>query len=219
MVLLLVTLILATGRSPLDHTEPKAVVAAAEQYLETLRADCPDDPTCMQKFQIGSGDELQRAEIGEPWTAIVMTYKDFRETEFQDLLNVTRFNYFACPIVVDGEYKGIVRVCEDPDEPQAKWTSCGSRGPTRMAEINTFNLTLAPESDSLYVICVLTVQNNARYILVQQGKEYFAIAASDLAAELIRVNVGHVSRMTMFPLSEVLYKVSVSVKQRSAKRR
>jgi len=219
MHLVLAVLMLAATRSPLDHTEPAAVDAAAEQYLEMLRANCPDDPSCMQKFQIGSADELKRAEIGEPWSAFVMTYKDFRETEFQDLLKVARFNYFACPVVVDGKYKGVVRVCQDPDEPDAKWTSCGSRGPTRLAEVNTFNLTLAPESDSLYVICVLTVQNNARYILVRQGTEYFAIAASDLAAELISVNVRHVSKMTMFPLSEVLYKVSVSAKRRHTKPR
>ena len=219
MALLLAVLMLATTRSPLDHTEPKAVSAAAEQYLITLAADCPADPTCMQKFQFESPAELKRMEIGETWAAFVMTFKDFRETEFQDLLKVAQFNYYACPIVASGKYKGVVRVCKETDQPDAKWTSCGSRGPTRLAEVNTFNLTLAPESDSLYVICVLTVQNNARYILVLKGTEYFAIAASDLAAELIGVNVRHVSRMTMFPLSEVLYKVGVSAKQRQAKPR
>jgi hypothetical protein len=88
-----------------------------------------------------------------------------------------------------------------------------------VAEVNTFNLTLAPESDSLHVICVLTVQNNARYILVKQGSDYYAIAASDVAAELIGVNVRHVSRMTMYPLNEVLHKVQVSAKRRDTRPR
>jgi hypothetical protein len=219
MTLLLAVLVLTATRSPLDHTEPAAVLTAATSYLDTLKTDCPADPACMQKFKFGSGGSLQRAAIGEPWSAFVMTYKDFRETEYQDLLKVARFNYFACPIVVDGEYRGIVRVCRDPDEPDAGWTSCGSRGPTRLAEVNTFNLTLAPESDSLHVICVLTVQNNARYILVKKGTEYFAVAASDVAAELIGVNVRHVSRMTMYPLNEVLYKLQVSAIRRHTKPR
>lgn len=219
MVLFFAMLLLAATRSPLDHSEPVAVHNAAGEYLEMLTATCPDDPACMRKFQMGSSDELKRAKIGEPWAAFVLNYKDIRETEFQQLLNVARFNYFACPIVVDGQYKGIVRVCEDPDEPDAGWTSCGSRGPTRIAEVNTYDLTLAPESDSLTVICVLTVQNNARYILVRQGGEYFAIAASDFAADLIGVNVRHVSRLTMFPLSEVLYKVSVGARRRESKPR
>jgi hypothetical protein len=156
---------------------------------------------------------LERAKIGEPWAAFVLTDDDFRDTEFQDLLKVARFNYFASPIVIDGEFKGIVRVCEDSDEPGMEWTSCGSRGPTRVAEVNTYHLTQAPDSDSLSVVCVLTVQNNSRYILVKKGTDYFAIVASDQAAELIQLMTWHVSRMTMFPLSEVLYKVSVNVRK------
>lgn len=219
-MLLIAVLMLSVAPSPLDYTKPEAVVKAAEEYLKMLQATCPDDPaSCTQKFQLGNINSLERAKIGEPWAAFVLTYDDFRETEFQDLLKVARFNYFASPIVIDGEFKGIVRVCEDPDEPGTEWTSCGSRGPTRVAEVNTYNLTLAPESDSLYVICVLTVQNNARYILVRQGTEYFAIAASDQAAELIQAMTWHVSRMTMFPLSEVLYKVSLNVKQEDRKPR
>lgn len=215
MALLFAVLIMAGTPAQFDHREPDEVTAAAIEYLETLRANCPEDPQCAQKFQLQSAKELEKAEIGEPWAAFVLTYKDFRDNEFQDILQAARFNYYACPIVVEGQFKGVVRVCTDPDESADRFTSCGSRGPTRMAEINTFNLTLAPESDSLYVLCVLTIQNNARYIVVQQGEEFYAIAASDQAAELIRVNVWHVSRQTMFPLSEVLYKASVSAKQRA----
>ena len=212
-------MMLATPPSPLDHTEPAAVTEAAVEYLDSLIAACPGDPGCMQKFQFGEAGDLEGAGVGEPWAAFVLTYKDLRETEFQDILKVARFNYYACPIVVDEKYKGVVRVCTDADDPGATFTSCGSRGPTRIAEMNTYSLTLAPESDSLKVICVLTVQNNARYILVKQGEEYFAIAGSDQAAELIRSNVSHVSRMTMFPLSEALYKVQVSAKQKQNRTR
>lgn len=215
--MLLIAVMLATTPSPLDHTEPAAVAVAAVEYLDSLVAACPGDPGCMQKFQFGEAGDLERAGIGEPWAAFVLTYKDLRETEFQDILRVVRFNYYACPIVVDGQYKGVVRVCTDTDESSAEFASCGSRGPTRIAEVNTYNLTLAPESDSLNVICVLTVQNNARYILVKQGEEYFAIAGSDQAASLIRSHVSHVSRMTMFPLNEVLYKVQVSAKQKQTR--
>jgi hypothetical protein len=214
MILLCSVLLLAAATTQLDYREPVEVKTAASAYLEMLRANCTSDPQCAQKFQLKSADELQKAKIGEPWAAFTLTYKDFRETAFQDILKVVRFNYYACPIVVEGKFKGIVRVCEDPDEPAGTFTSCGSRGPTRVAEINTFNLTLAPPSDSLYVLCILTIQNNARYIVVKQGAEFFAIAASDQAAELIRVNVRHVSRQTMFPLTEVLYKASVGAKQR-----
>jgi hypothetical protein len=208
-------MLLSSTRSPLDPTEPQAVSSAAAAYLQMLQATCPDDAACMQKFQFANVEELKGAQIGEPWAAFVMTYKDIRETQFQDLLKVAKFNYFACPIVANGKFRGVVRVCRDPDEPQSAWSSCGSRGPTRLAEVNTFSLTQAPESDSLAVICVLTVQNNARYILVKQGTEYYAIAASDQGAELINSMTWHVSRMTKFPLNEALYKLSVNVKKTS----
>lgn len=219
MTTLLIAVMLATAPSPLDHTEPAAVAAAATVYLDSMAAICPGDPGCMQKFQLGAAGDLERAGTGEPWAAFVLTYKNLRETEFQDILRVMRFNYYACPIVIDDQYKGVVRVCTGEDDPGAAFTSCGSRGPTRIAEVNTYNLTLAPESDSLKVICVLTVQNNARYILVKQGEEYFAIAGSDQAADLIRAHVSHVSRMTMFPLNEVLYKVQVSAKRKEKRTR
>jgi len=219
MTTLLIAVMLATAPSPLDHAEPVAVTAAAIVYLDSMAVICPGDPGCVQKFQLGEAGDLERAGIGEPWAAFVLTYKDLRETEFQDLLKVMRFNYYACPIVIDDQYKGVVRVCTGEDDPGAAFTSCGSRGPTRIAEVNTYSLTLAPESDSLKVICVLTVQNNARYILVKQGEEYFAIAGSDQAADLIRSHVSHVSRMTMFPLSEVLYKVQVGAKRKENRTR
>lgn len=214
MLLLIALLMLSSDRSPLDHTEPQAVSTAASAYLQMLQATCASDPACMQKFQFTNAAELKKTNIGEPWGAFVLTYKDVRETEFQDLLKAAQFNYFACPIVADGNFRGVVRVCRDPDQPQTEWSSCGSRGPTRLAEANTFKLTLSPETDSLKVFCVLTIQNNSRYILLRQGTEYFAIVASDQAAELLGVNVWHVSRMTRFPLSEALYKVSVNVKRK-----
>jgi tartrate dehydratase beta subunit/fumarate hydratase class I family protein len=217
--LLIASMMLATTQSPLDHTEPAAVTTAAVQYLDSLVAACPGDPECMQKFQFGEAGHLKRAVIGEPWAAFVLTYKDLRENEFQDILRVAQFNYYACPVMIDQEYKGVVRVCTDKGNPGERFWACGSRGPTRIAEVNTHTLTLAPESDSLQVICVLTVQNNARYIVVKQGEEYFAIAGSDQAAELIRSNVAHVSRMTMFPLSEALYKVQISAKQKQSRSR
>ena len=111
-------------------------------------------------------------------------------------------------------YKGIVRVCTDPDDPEGSWTSCGSRGPVRLAEVNTFNLTLAPPEDSLEVVCVLTVENNSRYIITNKNGEFFMIAASDMAADLMQVHVRHVSKLTMFPLSESLYKIDQTIKQR-----
>jgi hypothetical protein len=199
---------------------PDGARAAAREYVDMLTASCPGDPQrCTQKFRLESAEDLRRAKLGEPWAALVLTFEDFRKTPFQDLMNTARFNYYACPIVIDGQFKGIVRVCADPDEADKLWVSCGSRGPTRVAEINTYNLTLAPESDSLYVECVLTVQNNARYIVVRQAADYYAIPASDQAAEMMQVHVRHVSRMTMFPLAEALYKVGISVQQRDTRRR
>ena len=211
----LMTVLLLLSTPPAQSGDaPEGVLAAAEGYLGMLRSSCADDPSsCTQKFQLAKVDDLARARIGRPWKAFVLTFNDFRNTPFQDLLKVARFNYFACPIVIDGRFKGIVRVCADPEEPD-KWVSCGSRGPTRNAEISAYNLTLAPESDSLEVAFVLTVENNSRYIVVQQRGEYYAIVGSDVAAEMIQVNVRHVSRMTMFPLAEVLYKVDRSIKQR-----
>jgi len=216
----LTALMVLSASFGLKEGAPEGARVAAREYIEMLVATCPDDPaTCTQKYQLQSVDDLKRAKMGEPWAALVLTFDDFRTTPFQDLMNSARFNYYACPIVIDDVYKGIVRVCSDPDEPGTKWVSCGSRGPQRMAEVNAYNLTLAPESDSLYVKCVLTVQNNARYIVVREGTDYFAIPASDQAAEMMQVNVYHVSRLTMFPLAEVLYKVSATVKQHDKQQR
>lgn len=197
-----------------DKTPPEVRVAAGE-YLGMLRANCPNDPaSCTQKFHLSDVGELERAAIGTPWAAFVLQYSDFRETPFQDLLKVARFNYYACPIVVDGGFRGVVRVCTDPDEPEIGWTSCGSRGPARVAEINTFDLTMAPPEDGLEVVCVLTVENNSRYIITRQKDEFFMIAASDMAADLMKKHVSHVSKKTMFPLAESLYQIEQSVKQR-----
>jgi hypothetical protein len=215
MVLFAVSLLLLSTSSMLEQVVPDGVPDAAKEYVKMLRLTCPDDPqSCTQKFQLQSLDDLARAETGQPWPAFVLTYGEFRETPFQDLMRVARFNYYACPITIDGVFKGVVRVCADPEEPGETWISCGSRGPTRVAEMNTYNLTLAPESDSLRVICVLTVQNNSRYIVTVKGSDYYAIPASDMACELMQVNILHVSKMTMFPLAEVLYKVDQSIRQR-----
>jgi hypothetical protein len=206
-------IILATPSAQIPGA-PDGVFLAAKDYVDDLRLTCSDDAqSCTQKFQLQSIDDLARARAGRPWAAFVLTFNDFRNTPFQDLLKTARFNYYACPIVIDDQFKGVVRVCADPEDTD-KWVSCGSRGPTRSAEINTYSLTLAPESDSLQVAFVLTVENNSRYIVVQQRGEYFAIAGSEVAANMIEVNVRHVSRMTMFPLAEVLFKVDKSIKQR-----
>jgi hypothetical protein len=118
--------------------------------------------------------------------------------------------------VVDAAFKGVVRVCTDPDEPLEGWTSCGSRGPARIAEVNTFDLTLARPEKDLSVGCGLTVENNSRYLIPRKGEEYFIIAASDVAADLMGVHVRHVSKLTMFPLGESLYKIDQKIKQRDA---
>jgi hypothetical protein len=214
MAWFLVSLLLIANSTAQQPGAPAGVLEAAKEYVDDLRLTCPADPSsCTQKFQLKNLDDLARARAGEPWAAFVLTFDDFRNTPFQNLLKTARFNYYACPIVIDDQFKGIVRVCEDP-EAADKWVSCGSRGPTRMAEANTYHLTLAPKSDSLQVAFVLTVENNSRYIVVQQGGEYFAIAGSDVAAEMIGVHLGNVSRMTMYPLAEVLFKVNRTIKQR-----
>jgi hypothetical protein len=208
-------LISLAGIAGLGDETPAGVRAVATEYLESLRDTCPADPDpCTQKFQLAGVGDLERATIGTPWAAFVLQYSDFSETPFQDLLNVARFNYYACPIVVDGEYKGVVRVCTDPDLPEPIWKWCGSRGPARVAEVNAWGLTLAPPEDSLTVVCMLTVENNSRYIITRQKGEYFIIAASDMGADLMGKNVRHVSRKTMFPLAEALYQIDRSVKQR-----
>lgn len=210
-------LILFSGLAGIGDETPAAVRVAATEYLEMLRSSCPDNPDrCTQKFQLDDVGDLERATIGTPWAAFVLVYDDFRETPFQELLETARFNYYACPIVVDGAFKGVVRVCTDPDEPREGWTSCGSRGPARIAEINTYNLSIAPPDENLSVVCVLTVENNSRYIITRKGEEYFIIAASDVAADLMGVHVRHVSKLTMFPLGESLYKIDQKIKQRDA---
>jgi hypothetical protein len=68
------------------------------------------------------------------------------------------------------------------------------------------------------VVCLLTVENNSRYIITQKNGEFFMIAASDMAADLMQCNVGNVSKMTMFPLGESMYKIAQKIKQRQSSR-
>lgn len=194
---------------------PDSAVTAAEDFFDMILATCPEDPTaCLHKYELTYSDGLKRAQLADPWLAVVLTFDDFRNTPFQDLMNTARFNYLAFPIVLEGHFMGMIKMCDEPRGSEENWFNCGVRGPSRVAEVNTFNLTLAPESDSLTVICVLTVENNSRYVVVQKGTGVFAIPASDVACQLMRVNVWHVSRMTMFPLAEVMYKINQTIRQR-----
>jgi len=215
MAIAAAVLILITSLAGFGDRAPDAVRVAAEEYLTLLRATCPVDPEpCMQKYHLDDVADLKRAKIGEPWAAFVLQYSDFAETPFQDLLKVAQFNYFACPIVVDDQFKGIVRVCTDMDDPDGSWTSCGARGPARLAEANTFNITLAPPEENLSVVCLLTVANNSRYIITRKNDEFYMIAASDMAADLMQKNVRHISKMTMFPLGESMYEIAKTINER-----
>ena len=215
MAITAAVLVLITSLAGFGDRAPEAVRVAADEYLDLLRATCPVDPApCTQKFDLDDVAVLERAKIGKPWAAFVLQYSDFRETPFEDLLKVARFNYYACPIVVGETFKGIIRVCDD----DGSWTSCGSRGPQRLAEVNTYNLTLAPPEDDLAVVCVLTVENNSRYIITQKNGEYFMIVASDMAADLMKVNVRNITKLTMYPLGESMYKIARTIKQRQSSR-
>jgi hypothetical protein len=194
---------------------PGAAVAAANEFFDSLQVACSEDPMfCEQKYELLNAKELKQAHLNEPWAAFVLSFDDFKNTPFQDLMKAARFNYFAFPIEYEGRFKGLIKICHDSEGTDEQWFNCGVRGPTRVAESNTYNLTLAPESDSLSVFCVLTVENNSRYIVVLKGSEFKAIPASDVACEMIGVHVRHVDKMTMYPLAEVLFKIDRKIKQR-----
>lgn len=197
-----------------------AATAAANDFFVSLQQKCLEDPKfCQQKYELIDVEDLKKAHLNEPWAALVLTFDDFRNTPFQDLMKAARFNYFAFPIELEGKFKGLIKMCNDSEGKGDEWFNCGVRGPTRVAEVNTYNLTLAPESDSLNVVCLLTVQNNSRYIIVSKGTKVNAIPASDVACEMIGVHVWHVEKMTMYPLAEVLFKIDRSIKQRDSYKR
>ena len=225
MKLLYVTLFIVAastataGAQPASPGEqvPGAAVTAANEFFESLQVKCSEDPMfCEQKYELLDARDLKQAHLNEPWAAFVLSFDDFRNTPFQDLMKAARFNYFAFPIEYEGRFKGLIKICHHSEGTDEQWFNCGVRGPTRVAEVNTYNLTLAPESDSLSVFFVLTVENNSRYIIVLKGSEFNAIPASDVACEMINVNVRHVDKMTMFPLAEVLFKIDRTIKQRDS---
>jgi hypothetical protein len=194
---------------------PDAAMTAANEFFESLQVKCSEDPMfCEQKYELLDAKDLKLAHLNEPWAAFVLSFDDFRNTPFQDLMKAARFNYFAYPIEHEGRFKGLIKICHHSEGTDEQWFNCGVRGPTRVAEVNTYNLTLAPDGDSLSVFCVLTVQNNSRYIIVLKSSEFNAIPASDVACEMIDVHVGHVDKMTMFPLAEVLFKIDRTITQR-----
>jgi hypothetical protein len=204
-----------TMRTTSGEVVPDSAAFAAEDFFDMLLDVCPKDPEfCLRNYEFNYFEGLQRAYLEDPWVAVVLTFDDFRKTPFQDLMRTARFNYYAFPIVLKSEFMGLIKICDDPRGSRRNWFNCGVRGPSRIAELNTYNLTLAPSSDSLTVVCVLTVENNSRYIIVRKPAGIFAIPASDVACQLMQVNVRHVSRMTMFPLADTMYKIVQTIQQR-----
>lgn len=165
---------------------PQEAYVAAETKLKQIQESLFDDHEFYRRipeeWELDNKEDILKARVGDPTKAIRLFFKNIHilSSSGDNLLSNTEFMYYTFPIIVDGEVKAIIDVCERDNK--WKWYAYSGAEYINQHVYESQQAALEGGQREYYYLWIDTT----RHVLVNDNGAYSIIPINHYAASVFK---------------------------------